>query len=140
MSWPTRGVYFFMEEGEARTDSGSGLRIVRVGTHALHAGSRTRLWTRLAQHKGQREGGGGNHRGSIFRLLVGTSLVVQRGYAFATWGKGNTASADIRADEIVLEREVSGIVGAMPFLWLAIEDEAGPGSLRGTSSAMPSHC
>ena len=33
MYWPQRGVYFFMEDGEERSDSGSGLRIVRVGTH-----------------------------------------------------------------------------------------------------------
>src|SRR5687768_355388 len=31
MKWPERGMYFFMEEGEQRTDSGTGLRIVRVG-------------------------------------------------------------------------------------------------------------
>lgn len=35
MNWPERGVYFFFEEGEARTGSGSGRRVVRVGTHAL---------------------------------------------------------------------------------------------------------
>jgi hypothetical protein len=34
MVWLQRGVYFFMEGGEHRTDSGEGLRIVRVGTHA----------------------------------------------------------------------------------------------------------
>ena len=43
MDWPLRGIYFFMEEGERRTDTGTGLRIVRVGTHALKAGSRTTL-------------------------------------------------------------------------------------------------
>jgi hypothetical protein len=26
---------------------------------------------------------------------------------------------------------VSGVIGAMPFLWLGIDDEAGPASLRG---------
>jgi len=34
-SCPKRGVYFFMENGEARSDTGSGPRIVRVGTHGL---------------------------------------------------------------------------------------------------------
>jgi hypothetical protein len=52
MSWPKRGVYFFREDGENRTDSGDGPRIVRVGTHALKAGSGTKLWTRLSQHRG----------------------------------------------------------------------------------------
>ena len=35
VDWPARGVYFFMEESEARAESGSGLRVTRVGTHAL---------------------------------------------------------------------------------------------------------
>lgn len=38
--WPTRGVYFFLENGEKRTESGSGMRVVRVGTHALKDGSK----------------------------------------------------------------------------------------------------
>jgi hypothetical protein len=66
MLWPKRGVYFFMENGENRSDTGSGPRIVRVGTHALKPGSGTKLWTRLSQHRGQTSTGGGNHRGSIF--------------------------------------------------------------------------
>jgi hypothetical protein len=74
IQWPQRGVYFFMENGENRTDTGGGLRIVRVGTHALTATSQTTLWKRLSQHKGQEGSGGGNHRGSIFRLLVGSTL------------------------------------------------------------------
>ncbi len=32
--WPRRGVYFFFEHGELRTD-GQRLRLVRVGTHGL---------------------------------------------------------------------------------------------------------
>src|SRR5262245_46620080 len=93
MAWPTRGVYFFMENGEVRTDSGSGLRIVRVGTHALTEGSATTLWKRLSQHKGQQKSGGGNHRGSIFRLLVGSTLV-NGSKPCATWGVKNSAPKD----------------------------------------------
>lgn len=119
-----------MEQGELRSDSGSGLRVVRVGTHALNAGSGTKLWTRLSQHRGQTGSGGGNHRGSIFRLIVGTSLIA-RGLKSHTWGKGNTATPDIRTAEIELEREVSRVIRAMPFLWLAIDDEPGADSLRG---------
>jgi len=70
--WPLRGVYFFFEQGEMRSDSGAGLRIVRVGTHALTANSKSTLWKRLGQHKGTKTGAG-NHRGSIFRLIVGTA-------------------------------------------------------------------
>ena len=78
--WPKRGVYFFMEEGENRSTSGSGPRIVRIGTHALKEGSATKLWTRLSQHRGQEKSGGGNHRGSIFRLIVGATISVRHGY------------------------------------------------------------
>lgn len=31
-----------------------------------------------------------------------------------------------------MERRVTQFIGAMPFLWLAVDDEPGPGSLRGT--------
>ncbi len=48
MIWPARGVYFFFEPGEARSDTGVGPRVVRVGTHALKASSRTSLWQRLS--------------------------------------------------------------------------------------------
>jgi hypothetical protein len=131
MSWPRRGIYFFREMGEERTDSGRGPRVVRVGTHALKENASTVLWTRLSQHRGRAGSGSGNHRGSIFRLIVGKSLIVQRGYEFPTWGNGNSAPKDIRAGEVALECEVSGVIGAMPFLWLGIDDEAGPASLRG---------
>jgi hypothetical protein len=73
VSWPERGVYFFREPGENRTDTGDGPRIVRVGTHALKSDSGTKLWTRLSQHKGPTASGGGNHWGSIFRT-VGCSI------------------------------------------------------------------
>ena len=131
LRWPRRGVYFFMENSERRSSSGSGRRIVRVGTHALKAGSKTNLWTRLSQHRGQKNTGGGNHRGSIFRLIVGTALIARNGYQSATWGDGNSAAADIRGAELDLEREVSIIIGGMPFLWLEVGDEPGAESLRG---------
>jgi hypothetical protein len=131
MDWPNRGVYFFRESGEDRTDTGEGPRVVRVGTHALKTASGTKLWTRLSQHKGQLNTGGGNHRGSIFRLIVGAALIDRDGIEFPTWGDGNTAHRDVRVGELALERQVSAVIGSMSFLWLAIEDEAGPESLRG---------
>ena len=129
-AWPRRGIYFFRERGEQRAESGDGARIVRVWTHALRTGGSTRLWTRLSQHKGQKNTGGGNHRGSIFRLIVGSSLIARQGYSYATWGVKNTAAKDMRASEQPLECEVSNIIGSMPFLWLAIDDAPGPASLR----------
>lgn len=131
MDWPRRGVYFFREEGESCSDTGSGPRIVRVGTHALKLGSGTKLWTRLSQHRGQLTTGGGNHRGSIFRLIVGVAIARKYGYDFPTWGDGSTAKAEVRKKELALEREVSAFIGKMPFLYLPIEDDAGPESLRG---------
>jgi hypothetical protein len=89
------------------------------------------LWTRLSQHRGQTQSGGGNHRGSIFRLIIGTALVARDGHACPTWSVGNSATSEIKAGEIALERKVSSFIGAMPFLWISIDDEPGAKSLRG---------
>lgn len=75
--------------------------------------------------------GGGNHRGSIFRLIVGTALINRDHLVCTTWGKGSTAAGAVRGLEIDLERAVSATIRAMPFLWLDIDDEPGTGSLRG---------
>jgi hypothetical protein len=131
LGWPHRGVYFFFEPGELRSNSGTGMRVVRVGTHAVTAGSKTTLWKRLAQHSGQQNSGGGNHRGSIFRLIVGAALINRDGREFPTWGQGSSATKEIRDREIALERTVSTVIRQMPFLWLRIDDEPGPNSLRG---------
>ena len=130
--WPKRGVYFFFEPGEVRTGSGTGPRVVRIGTHALKDGSSTTLWKRLSQHRGQVRSGGGNHRGSIFRLVVGTALMERDGFDCPTWdNRRNTASRDVRESEMALERAVSNVIGDMSLLWIAVEDEPGPDSLRG---------
>jgi hypothetical protein len=104
---------------------------VRVGTHALKAGGSTTLWGRLSTHRGQVRSSDGNHRGSIFRLIVGKALIGRDGCKFPTWGEGNSAAKEIRAAEVELERAVSKVIGKMPFLWLSIGDEPGPDSLRG---------
>jgi hypothetical protein len=122
MVWPLRGVYFFMEEDENRSDTGLGFRVTRVGTHAITTTSKTTLWNRLSQHRGQEKSGGGNHRGSIFRLLVGTALIAKRGYDLPSWGVGNNAPPDVRKCEHQLECEVSRTIGAMRILWLGIDD------------------
>ena len=79
-----------MEDGEIRSDSGTGPRIVRVGTHALTEGSGTKLWSRLSPHGGQPKSGGGNHRGSIFRLIVGTAIMARGGLIFQAGAKATT--------------------------------------------------
>ncbi len=125
MNWPGRGVYFFQEPGECRTDTGDGQRITRIGTHALKSGSATKIWTRLSQHRGQARSGGGNHRGSIFRLIVGTALIEKDGHDYLSWGQGSSAPRVVRDSEQPLECAVSEVVGEMPFLGLGIEDERG---------------
>jgi hypothetical protein len=139
--WPRRGVYFFFEDGEERSDSGSGPRVVRVGTHAVSAGSRATLWGRLSAHRGT-SSGRGNHRGSVFRLLVGEALGHERGIVPASWARGSSRGAaasmlgvareDLRQEELALERAVSDVICAMSVVWLDVDDEPGPGSLRST--------
>jgi hypothetical protein len=139
-SWPQRGVYFFFEEGELRRTSSLGPRVVRVGTHAITAKSTTTLWNRLSQHRGVARTGAGNHRGSIFRLLVGEALVKRDKLDAATWGLGSSRGEAVARSglsrEAVQEREqpvevaVSRIIGAMPFVWVEVDDAPSPTSLR----------
>lgn len=132
MDWPLRGVYFFFENGEGRSGRGNGPRVVRVGTHALTARSRTKLWNRLAQHRGTVRPPGGNHRGSIFRLLMGEAMM--RGGTIEpleSWGQGSNASRDVRELERPYEARVSNYIGVMPFLFLPVLDPPGPDSQRG---------
>lgn len=131
MNWPARGIYIFFEQGQSRLDTGEGTRVVRIGTHALKTGSQTTLWTRLSQHRGQTETRGGNHRGSIFRQLVGGALIARDDLEFPTWGHGSTADRSVRLAEFELERRTSDFLGQMTFLWLEIADVPGPDSFRG---------
>ena len=139
MDWPKRGVYFFFEEGELRAD-GTTPRVVRVGTHGLRKSS-AKLWSRLSQHRGTVGGsmpGGGNHRGSIFRLHVGTALLASGRWPDSirhSWAVGKNAPLDVRRDEYPLELAVSKHIGAMPLLWLEVDDPPGPMSDRGIIEA-----
>ena len=110
--WPERGVCFFFEDGEGRTGSGADPRVVRVGTHALRSGSGTVLWNRLRNHRGAAKTGGSNHRGSIFRRLVGAALAAREpGLGIDTWGCGSPVPREVRAREAALERRVSDVIG-----------------------------
>lgn len=142
MNWPRRGVYFFFEPGESRTNSGEGLRIVRVGTHALNTDASSTLWERLRQHRGQADGRG-NHRGSIFRGLVGEALIERNiPNPLKSWRIGSHATAAAKElgiektafenAETPIEKAVTAYIGSFPFLWLAIDDEPGRRSDRGT--------
>lgn len=132
---PKRGVYFFREPGELR-HGGLGPRIVRVGTHGLSAGASSTLWGRLQTHSGTKAGQG-NHRGSIFRRHVGTALLARESRTMPSWGLGRSRPKDVQADpaalsdEADLERAVSAHIASMSILWVEIDDEPGPSSLRG---------
>lgn len=140
MNWPARGLYFFCETEKIR--SGAERRVVRIGTHGLKTGSRSTLWGRLLQHRGAADYGGGNHRGSIFRLLTGIALARRDGIRLPpSWGVGSDPGAaakrlgadraNVKRAEADLETRVSRYIGAMPFLWLDVGDAPGPASDRG---------
>ncbi len=142
MDWPARGVYFLFENGEFRAGTGAGGRIVRVGTHGLKKGSQSTLWRRLRQHRGSSTSGLGNHRGSIFRLLVGVALANQTNLSLPeSWGiagsigdaarRLNVDRNEVRQSEARIEALVSDYVGQMPFLWSTVDDAPGPSSIRG---------
>jgi hypothetical protein len=142
MGWPERGVYFFFDPGESRSDTGEGPRVVRVGTHALKSGSSRSLWSRLSAHRGTRSSGGGGHRASIFRLLVGVAIRNRdRRQDPVSWGRERSPGIAARklgvtreallAGERLLEIAVSKYIQSMPFIWVAVPDAPGPGSDRG---------
>ena len=142
MDWPPRGVYFFYESGEERSGTGTEQRVVRVGTHGLKNGAKSTLWGRLSQHRGSPRTSGGNHRGSIFRLLLGAALAKRDSISLPeTWGVAGSAGeaarrltcqgTAIKEAEADLESAVNLYVGQMPFLWLSVSDPPGPNSMRG---------
>ena len=130
-AWPQRGVYLLYEPGEMRGSDSSRSRIVRVGTHMVSRGSTATLWNRLRTHRGHADGTG-NHRGSVFRRHVGEAMLEQSQETppVPTWGKGQSASKDVQAKEVALEKRVSAHIGRMTVLWLDVPDEAGPDSDR----------
>jgi len=133
MSWPNRGVYFFFEEGENRASPGEGPRVVRIGTHAIDKRrSDTLLWERLRQHRGPFAGshpGVGDHRGSVFRKHVGFAIINRRQIKCASWGESPLSQRE-KGLEYDIEREVSGYISKMPFLWVGVDDDPGPNSMR----------
>lgn len=126
--WPQRGVYFFEEPGEFRSD-GAAQRITRIGTHAVSGNSRSTLWGRLRAHRGGRDGRG-NHRGSVFRQHAGLALLNKASGVLETWAKGQTAPKSIRQSEEDHERLVSAYLGGFRITWIAISDEPGKASDR----------
>ena len=118
--FPEQGIYFFFENSETRENGKP--RVVRIGTHAVSKGSKATYWNRLKQHKGTNNGFG-NHRGSVFRKLIGQSIIEKNNlnnYPF--WGK------KIKKSLIETEKEhelkVSQYLGKMPFLTLNVPGQS----------------
>ncbi|SRR6266516_1495348 len=138
--WPRQGVYFFYEDGETR--AGGNRRIVRIGTHALTPTSRTTLWGRLRQHRGQLAGRsplGGNHRASVFRRHVGAALIRRDNSPeelLTSWLDRHRPTGERASQETQVEMEVSRYIGAMPFLWLSVSDRADRGYIERNSIAL----
>jgi hypothetical protein len=128
---PSKGVYFFFEQGEKRMTAPFKDRVTRIGTHSVSQGSKATLWNRLRTHRGGADGTG-NHRGSIFRLHVGESIIRRGGLdeCFPTWGLGQSAPEDVRRSEEEIELEASRVIGSMPIIWLEVGDEASADSDR----------
>lgn len=118
---PQNGVYFFFEDGEYRSDQATP-RVVRVGTHGVrpprnpNRKPRT-LRHRISEHFGNMAGGG-SHRASIFRSLIGRALPE----APLSWGIPKRAAAahaagveetHLRAFETTHENLVSEAVRRM---------------------------
>lgn len=125
--WPLRGVYFFFEQGEMRSQTDQRLRVVRVGKTTRP------LWERLANHRGT-EKGFGDHRVSAFRKIVGKAL---SGIP-DSWGKKPVSPSE-RGGEEEFEEQVSAIIGKMPFLWLAVCDSKKRGYIERNSIALLSN-
>ena len=121
-----RGVYFFFQDGECRSRSGRGRRVVRVGIHGQKPGGKSTLWKRLSHHWGPLKGGG-NHRTSKFRWHVGVALM-EAGLVGTVSGWENKKPPDLSAQrkiEHAVEVEVSRVIRSMSFLWLQVIDDPG---------------
>ncbi len=140
LDWPERGVYFFFSPGTDFDESPAGQwHLTRVGTVGVAQGSSNTLWNRLRQHRGNFNGkyaGGGNHRGSIFRLHVGRAIIEQEDLheKYPYWGKPlrdiDVETTTVRTEEHPLEQRVSEYIRDLPFLWINVPDKPGPDSDR----------
>jgi hypothetical protein len=126
--WPKQGIYYFFERTENRENGNP--KVVRIGTHAVSKGSKTKYWERLRQHKGTKKGTG-NHRGSVFRKLIGKSLISKHNLnlEFSEWGKNKTDKNNKQKEE-KLELQVSEIIGKMEFLSLSVPGESNKNNMR----------
>lgn len=137
-SWnfPQRGIYvFFHPSTDPQVDPPTEWSIARIGTVGVSEGSTATLQGRVRQHRGNASGkygeGGGNHRGSVFRLHVGQALKEKHGWQdkYPHWGSSHRDLPDdletesLRQNEHSLEQRVSEYIRSMPFLVIDIPGE-----------------
>jgi len=116
---PESGVYLFFDERESRLKNLDEMRVVRVGTHGVAAGSKASLRNRIRTHFGT-AAGEGNHRSSIFRLHVGRSLLNARLVPQVdSWGVP-TLDGDTLKNERSLEQAVSRYLGGLYVVLIAV--------------------
>ncbi|MGD9994716.1 MAG: DUF6884 domain-containing protein [Salinivirgaceae bacterium] len=120
---PTKGLYVFFNEDEQRILTPTQNRIVRVGTHAVSEGAKSKLYQRLKQHKGMNSLDG-NHRSSIFRLHVGNALIQKNNLECNTWGQNIKINEKQKKQESIIEKMVSEYIGEMPVLLININDNS----------------
>jgi hypothetical protein len=116
---PDKGVYFFFEPEELRSNSITNLRVVRVGTHAIKENANTTLWGRLKKHLKH------NQRNSIFRHHIGCAIKNKdkNMKGINSWDcKGwRDVPKQKRDREDFLENKVSNHIKSMPFLFLHVD-------------------
>jgi hypothetical protein len=116
---PGKGVYFFFEPNEIRQNNNFD-RVVRIGTHAAVANSNATLYNRLYKHKGAKDLTG-NHRGSVFRKLIGFSLIQKGSLKYPDWGdKSKKGDKLVKLNEKPLEKIVSNYLHTMTFTVLEV--------------------
>ncbi|WP_434529955.1 hypothetical protein ACODNH_00615 (plasmid) [Haloarcula sp. NS06] len=100
-------------------------RQYRFVEHALES-TQTTSWATFAG----KYAGGGNHRGSIFRLHVGRALIEKHGWhdEYPHWGEPNpdAETTAVREQEHELEQRVSEYIRDLPFLWVDVPGKPGP--------------
>lgn len=128
---PDQGVYFFFDPTEETHFSTQLGRLVRVGTHAVSAGSRATLRDRLRAHLGTSDGYG-NHRSSVFRLHVGEAIIRRDGLRkrFPQWGNGQSSPVLVRERERPLEKKVSDVISKLYVASVKVADRAAKMSAR----------
>lgn len=115
---PTHGVYFFFDENQRRING--ELRVIRIGTHAARINSKATLYRRLRQHQGTIKNKLGNHRLSVFRELVGLSLMETSGIVINSWGQKKNKTGL----EVDIEREVTSYLSKQLFMVVEVPGES----------------